>query len=57
MPLTATDDHDQPTLCVNCRADSFGCSVRLGLSGRRCCSDCSHHVTATDPPTRESTTR
>jgi len=27
-------------LCDSCGADEMGCSVKLGLSGRRCCGEC-----------------
>ncbi len=42
MLLHATDDRPPPARCATCGADSMGCGVKLGLSGRRCCADCGH---------------
>ncbi len=33
---------DPPPRCDHCGADLFGCQVKLGLGGRRCCDQCSH---------------
>lgn len=49
-PMIASDDRE-PTTCPACGADSMGCAVKAGLSGRRCCTDCTH-PSATTKETR-----
>lgn len=45
MPLRATDDRPPPVRCASCGADLMGCQVKAGLSGRRCCAECTHTET------------
>lgn len=40
--MKAAGDTSVPTLCRECGADQFGCQVKSGLSGRRCCGQCTH---------------
>jgi len=44
--MIATTD-TKPKRCDNRRADEMGCDVKAGLSGRRCCTRCTH-VTHTE---------
>lgn len=38
--MKATSPTETPTTCPACGADSFGCQIKSGLSGQRCCSAC-----------------
>ncbi len=40
--IAATDPDRPPPRCAHCGADAFGCAVKLGLGGRRCCDRCDH---------------
>lgn len=45
----AVDSTQAPPRCSECGADEYSCDIKRGLSGRRCCEDCTHEPSGDRP--------
>lgn len=47
--MKAGTTNPAPTRCAACGADRYSCGIKAGLSGRRCCGDCTHQPDGKTP--------